>query len=434
MSKWDSCRHSLITRLVCLAGLAVLGLPHSAAYADGPQRVRRVWKLSPLHIPQLPKIYRVEYQDGQIIVTTSTLGADAAGSDEEPQQPQQESGDGDESDGQEGQESQAGSEANQGGDETAELPSQNGNESEDALELPPFDPDATDEAEVPSSSSPPSESKPSRNQPPRSSRPPATKPPSGPSQPKPPSGGGGILPPGRGGNGNPNLKPGEVLNIEFPDLGPDRRGNVTKMQVRIPDNYTTDKLFPMAVWLGGGSGGAHSNGVASLVDRRDFVLVGLPYPKGANDRYQATMVGNFPYIWRYHEQMLAALQKLVPNINPRFRMVAGFSNGAHCIDGLLRLPSGAPAEYYNVYVLVDGGGVRLTGRYPQHVLGQHLMVLWGDRSPNARWTPNVAASGRAAGMITNSVQMTATGHAFPKTYRAVVAEWIEQVVIPVRLR
>lgn len=217
------------------------------------------------------------------------------------------------------------------------------------------------------------------------------------------------------------ILPGQKFTIEFPQLALDRRGQVAKMQVRIPDTYNIHTRYPLFVWLSGGKG-SHSIGASDrMADPQRFVLVGLPYPQGANDRYQDTMVGDFPRIWAYHRAMLKVLNQRVPNISSDRCVIAGFSNGGHCIDGYLKMYE--PANVFSAFILIEGGGYR-GGRYARKVQGKPVLVLFGDQSPNRRMGPKLTQSLRRAGMVVTSKKMKETGHSFPAAFREDVSQWL----------
>ena len=134
----------------------------------------------------------------------------------------------------------------------------------------------------------------------------------------------------------------------------------------------------------------------------------MPYPKGANNPGQANMVGNFPVMWRYHKAMLEELHRVIPNINLDFRVLAGFSNGGHCIDGVLGIGA---TEYFNTFILADGGGAGGGGKY-RPARGCHMFICWGEKSPNKAASPSVITKAKKAGMKIKAVEMKGTGHKF----------------------
>jgi len=237
--------------------------------------------------------------------------------------------------------------------------------------------------------------------------------------------------PAPAGKPDERVTPGATFFLEFPKLPKDRHGEMTKMQVHIPSHYDATNKYPLIIWMGGSDGGNTIGSCPALVNQDDFICAGLPYPKGANSPRQATMVGEFKKIWKYHLAMLEELYRAVPNIDTRLRIIGGFSNGAHCIDGLL----GEAHDYvnwFNVFVLVEGGGQ--SAHWPRKE-NQFACVLWGDKSPEKPM--NIGARdvlrAKSAKMTLMSEEMKGAGHEFPQPYQAKVREWIEKTVIPAAL-
>lgn len=221
------------------------------------------------------------------------------------------------------------------------------------------------------------------------------------------------------------VKAGASIKLDFPDLTPDRKDQAAAVNLRIPDKYDASKPVPLIVWLGGGDGGNSAGACASLVDQSEFLMVGLPYPKGANNPGQDNMVGEFGDIWDYHKTMLDEIAKLIPNIDPNLRIVAGFSNGGHAIDGMMKEKEFR--QFFKAYVLIDGG--MDTGKY-SGMSGTYAYIAWGENSPNASSSQSVAKSAKRGRMSTESHQMDGVGHAFPVEEKALVKKWIADVVVP----
>ncbi|MEN9536195.1 MAG: hypothetical protein RLZZ178_192, partial [Verrucomicrobiota bacterium] len=155
------------------------------------------------------------------------------------------------------------------------------------------------------------------------------------------------------------VAPGATLRFDFPELTVDRKGALAACHLKVPAGYDTAKKYPLVVWLGGGEGGNQPSGAFLPAD--DFILVGLPYPKGANNPAQANMVGDYGKVWDYHRFMLEEIAKVIPNLDRSRSIIAGFSNGAHAIDGMLRL-SDSPklTDYFGIFLFADGGGTGYT--------------------------------------------------------------------------
>ncbi len=230
---------------------------------------------------------------------------------------------------------------------------------------------------------------------------------------------------------NSDLKPGETLKLDFPDLAPDRKGEPATCSVKLPGAYDPAKRYPLVVWLAGGDGGNQPGG--GFVPEGDFVTAGLPFPKDANNPAQSNMVGEFDLIWEYHRAMLDEIHRHVPNIERSSSVIGGFSNGAHAIDGMLRVRGGKEgglADYFAAFVLADGGGSdSAKGSYPS-LKGKFAYCCYGETSPAAGIVPNAAKDFKGRGAETVLSEMAGTGHAFAEFEQVKVKEWLVGTVLP----
>ncbi len=229
----------------------------------------------------------------------------------------------------------------------------------------------------------------------------------------------------------PKVAPGRSIYIDFPKLPKMRDGKTTRMEVRVPANYDKNKSYPLLAWMGGGKGGYRVSSGLKLADANKFILIGLPYPQGANDPGQSNKVGQFETIWGYHKAMLDTLEKVVPNINPELRVAAGFSNGGHAIDGMLGIRSRRVppyGSYFTTFIMADGGtGV---GDY-RSVRGRHLFICWGVKgNTNRAYCQSIAKKAKSSGVYVKAVEMSDAGHQFPEKYMGQAKEWLSQTVIP----
>lgn len=228
--------------------------------------------------------------------------------------------------------------------------------------------------------------------------------------------------------GTPDPRAGKTLTFEFPELIKDMSGGPAKFSVKIPSDYSLEKPVPLFIFLGGGNG-SNSPGGASGLTKDDFICAGLPYPDDGRNPAQANMVGSFDEVWDYWKPMLAKLDEEFPNIDKRLRMIGGFSNGGHAIDGCLKEKEFA--EYFTAFVLIDGGGA--LGRSYRSNKDEHCWVAWGENSPNATNSEEVASRARRSGMELVKSEMKGVGHAFPAEEKKRVTEWIYDIVLPAAL-
>ncbi len=220
-------------------------------------------------------------------------------------------------------------------------------------------------------------------------------------------------------------KPGETLTFDFPDLPKDFKGAPAAFKVKIPADYDPAKPVPLLIFLGGGTGG-NEPGPALGLTRGDFVCAGLPYPDDGRNPAQDNMVGDFDKVWDYWRPMLAKLEEAIPNLDPRLRVIGGFSNGGHAIDGVLA--EAEFSEFFTAFFLIDGGGA-LPSRY-REVRDKHCYVAWGENSPNASNSEEVVSRAKRAGMVVVESPMEGVGHAFPESEKKKVTEWLYGTVIP----
>ena len=226
------------------------------------------------------------------------------------------------------------------------------------------------------------------------------------------------------------VAPGATLRFDFPELTVDRKGALAACHLKLPAAYDTAKKYPLVVWLGGGEGGNQPSG--AFLPAGDFILVGLPYPKGANNPKQANMVGDYGKVWAYHRFMLEEIAKTIPNIDKSRSIIAGFSNGAHAMDGMLRLSSGPKfTDSFGVFIFIEGGGTGYSslGELPD-LKGKFAYVCWGsEKGSNKADASYLPAALKTKDATVVGSEMAGVGHAFAPSEYAKIAEWLEQVAL-----
>ena len=226
------------------------------------------------------------------------------------------------------------------------------------------------------------------------------------------------------------IAPGATLRFDFPELTVDRKGALAACHLKLPADYDAAKKYPLVVWLGGGEGGNQPN--SSFLPAGDFILVGLPYPKGANNPKQANMVGDYAKVWAYHRFMLEEIAKVIPNLDRSRSIIAGFSNGGHAIDGMLRLSTKPRlTDHFGVFIFVDGGGTAYSSLGALNDLkGKFAYACWGElKGSNKPNTSHLPAALKAKGATVAGSEMAGVGHAFGETEKPKIAEWLEKVTL-----
>jgi hypothetical protein len=226
------------------------------------------------------------------------------------------------------------------------------------------------------------------------------------------------------------VAPAATLRFDFPELTVDRKGALAACNLQLPANYAATKKYPLVVWLGGGDGGNTPS--KAFLPEGDFILVGLPYPKGANNPSQANMVGDYAKVWAYHRFMLDEIAKVIPNIDKSCSIIAGFSNGGHSIDGMLRVSGGTKlTEYFGIFIFVEGGGTGYSslGELPD-LKGKLAYACWGSEKgsnkPDASYLP---AALKAKGATVVGSEMVGVGHGFSVSEPRKIAEWLQKVAL-----
>ena len=235
----------------------------------------------------------------------------------------------------------------------------------------------------------------------------------------------------KGRSPDPSVQPKAELYLTFPELGMSHStGEPMAMHIRIPENYRPDRPVPVIVWLAGGDGTSWYHEAAELVDQRDFVMVGMNYPLAVPAPQLISPKGQIGRIWEVQERMLVKLMQMIPNLDPKLRVVAGFSNGAHTIGGCLSQGEQSFYRFFNVFVLIEGGYSN-TYVYPT-LPGRYFYVAWGtgNGGDGNEFGLKLVNAAKKAQMNVESHAMEGVGHDFPASEERKVKAWLQTVVIP----
>jgi predicted esterase len=144
------------------------------------------------------------------------------------------------------------------------------------------------------------------------------------------------------------------------------------------------------------------------------------------------MVGDYGKVWAYHRFMLDEIAKVIPNLDRSRSIIAGFSNGGHAIDGMLRLGAKPRlTDHFGIFLFADGGGTGYTslGALPD-LKGKFAYACWGgEKGSNKPNTSHLPKALKAKGATVVGSEMAGVGHAFDASEHPKVAEWLEKVAL-----
>ena len=130
--------------------------------------------------------------------------------------------------------------------------------------------------------------------------------------------------------------------------------------------------------------------------------------------------------------VLDDISAAIPNLDPKVRVIAGFSNGAHSIGGYCAQVGDEFGTYFNAFVFGDGG-VYSADWSRSAFRDAHAYVCWGEISENKDMGLATVEACEGARMIVTESEMADTGHKFTEEEKAKVQSWLHGTVMPERL-
>ena len=223
--------------------------------------------------------------------------------------------------------------------------------------------------------------------------------------------------------------PGETISFEFPDLPKDKQDRVAACRVRLPTQYDPTKPMPLLLWFSPGQGSNDPKGGLPLVDGATWAIAAMPYPTDAALPQFALGTGQMSIIRNYHMAMLKKLIESIPNVDPKLRFAAGFSNGAHCVGTYLADGEKEFIEYFRGFIIIEGGCTRKDARKP--LRNDFTYVAWGDSPGNTEgFMAGMKSAVKAGHLQVTTRAMKGVGHGFPATEQSEVKTWVENVAVP----
>lgn len=239
----------------------------------------------------------------------------------------------------------------------------------------------------------------------------------------------------------PKPAPGSSITIAFPEMPLtfydllQKKQDKAQMTIFLPFNYEPGRKFPLLIFLNGWDGGPGGNpGVArSLCEGRDFVCVSVPLFKAPGFEAKAPNVpgpgfimdaADGKYMWPFFKTMLEKLEATVPNIDPKRRVLGGFSNGAHATAALIDGSDGEITQRFRAFLLVEGGG-RL--EHYERLKDKPLLMVSSNSKSKPR-AQEICDSAKAAGAKAKLLVEDVGKHDFPVSAYPAVGQWLRSVI------
>ncbi|NRA40030.1 MAG: hypothetical protein HRU15_17940, partial [Planctomycetes bacterium] len=197
-----------------------------------------------------------------------------------------------------------------------------------------------------------------------------------------------------------SLTPKSRFDISFPDLPQTLAKADSVLKVFLPENYSSDKEYPLFVWFGGGAGGTGGN--PGLVDYKHFISIGLPLYKVNMSEKVLLKPNDVEFAWQHYQIMLEKLFEVVPNIQRYGGLAGGFSNGGHNVGMLLNCTDNIFTTYFESYLFWEGGYIITDSKIFK---GKAALFIMGDQSPCMKFLPPKAAAAENAGGLIQSIVM-----------------------------
>ncbi|WP_308986693.1 hypothetical protein [Thalassobacterium sedimentorum] len=220
------------------------------------------------------------------------------------------------------------------------------------------------------------------------------------------------------------LIPGEVITLDFPELGSMAKGKSAQCQLSVPKHYNPLRPTPLLVWFSGGSGSHVVQSAQGLVDFDEFLVLTLPYPDGRLPRL-AVNAGEdeINAFWDFQKPMLDRVIELVPNISEEIRIAGGSSSGGHLVGSALDQKWRGFCDYFTGYILHEGGHcpeMKFSGTRSSH----HILVIYGEKSTSREWQELfMERFDQARGRI-EYIEVPNAGHGLNGEGKVMIREWI----------
>lgn len=240
-----------------------------------------------------------------------------------------------------------------------------------------------------------------------------------------------------------NLIPGQVLTYEFPKLPKTLAGNTPIITLRLPDHYTTQKTYPLFIFLYGGEGGKGDriDTPLAVVGKEDYIIGNFPLfgQKNVSEPHDGILVSfdNYSDISLAIQEFMTKIDETIPNINSEKSVMGGSSNGAHTIALLLSALNPRVLESFHNFFFIDGGedwtwaSLSRTSKLKNH---RFLLVYGGGKLGRAEWwRKHTLNRGRSYHEFAKKWDIdleykvvSGFNHGFHEAYYPIIRRWLKQ--------
>lgn len=242
------------------------------------------------------------------------------------------------------------------------------------------------------------------------------------------------------------LAPGSIIEIPFEgqDLPPTLYRMFTGgeepagLRVRLPDDYSPDRGFPVLVYVPGYHGGPKGNldNAVSIAGNRGWITASLPLFKKTLDRREPSgglivSFEDYPVLSRAYGLLLGRLFEMIPNTDRDNSAMVGFSNGALTIAVLVSCHDELILSKFRNFCLVDHGMTHLTDLHKTGARESRFLIAVGDREDYGRSLKIRGAELRRdewklLGVNVDFRILENTGHEFETRHMELVGRWLRR--------
>jgi hypothetical protein len=244
----------------------------------------------------------------------------------------------------------------------------------------------------------------------------------------------------------PELRPGAVIDVPFDRAGlpPSLYEMFTAgteppgLQVRLPDDYSQDRNFPVLVYVPGYHGGPRGNlaNAEAIAGPTGWIAASLPLFKKTLDRSEPAgglpvSFEDVPVLSKAYGILLGRLFEMIPNTDRDNSAMVGFSNGALAIAVLVSCHDEFILSRFRNFCLVDHGMAHLTDLHKAGSRESRYLILAGDREDFGRSLKIRGAELRRdewklLGVNVECRILEDTGHEFEPRHMELVGRWLRR--------